>query len=66
MTKWISVKDRLPEIHVHVLTYEPKSIGRMPLKVNYIHNYENEFMYGDGITHWMPLPNFSELIEGEK
>lgn len=56
-SKWISIKDRLPEISKQVLTYETGNPA-MPIKVNYIHNYENEFAYGrnKNITHWMPLP----------
>ena len=61
--KWISIKNRLPIIGKHILTYE--KYARMPIKVNYIHNYENEFSYGkkENITHWMPLPELPESIK---
>lgn len=65
MNEWVSVKDRLPFTKLglfkrecpHVLTYEIGSPS-MPIKVNYIHNLENEWAYGvtENITHWMPLP----------
>lgn len=56
MNEWISVEDILPLIKHHVLTYEAGAV--MPIKVNYIHNYENEFAYGkaEDITHWHALP----------
>ncbi len=55
--KWISVKDRLPENNVEVLTYGKSDIE--------IENFLNSVFYfhDDGcdfpdmtITHWMPLP----------
>lgn len=56
MSEWISVTDRLPLISHHVLTYEKGA--SMPIKPNYIHNYENEWAYGNtnNITHWHALP----------
>ncbi len=56
MSEWIKCSERLPEIRKHVLTYQADAI--MPIKVNYIHNYEGEFAYGASniITHWMLLP----------
>jgi hypothetical protein len=56
-SEWISVKNRLPEISRQVLTYEKDAV--MPIKVNYIRNYEGQFSYGktENISHWMPLPN---------
>lgn len=57
MSEWISVNDHLPLIKHHVLTFETGEIP-MPIKVNYIRNYENEFAYGktENITHWASLP----------
>lgn len=51
--KWISVKDKLPEEGVNVLTY-----GARPFyDVFYINRLidKDEWLY-DGVTHWMPLP----------
>jgi len=55
--EWISVKDRLPKMYERVLTYCPE-FPRMPIKVNYIHTYDNEWAYDHSreITHWLPLP----------
>ena len=57
MSEWISIEDEFPKIKQHVLTFESGNIP-MPIKVNYIHNYENEFAYGQtrNISHWMHLP----------
>ena len=54
---WLSINEVLPKISQHVLTFESGGVS-MPIKVNYIRNYENEFSYGKtkNITHWMPLP----------
>jgi hypothetical protein len=59
--EWISIKNRLPEMLQRVLTYEEGSTT-MPIKVNYICNYENEFSYGKtkNITHWHLLPEAPE------
>lgn len=54
---WVNVNNELPPIGRHVLTYEGGEIP-MPIKVNYIHNYNYEWGYGnsENITHWLPLP----------
>lgn len=53
---WISAKDYFPPISQHVLTYEKNA--RMPIKINYIRNYEYTWAYGqqEDITHWHTLP----------
>ena len=51
--QWISVKDRLPDEYIDVLTYG----ARPSYDVVYINRLidKNEWLY-DGVTHWMPLP----------
>lgn len=60
--RWISVKDRLPEIGKSVLIYYPKWDGD-EIQVAKLEGDEmmfdicGEFNIGTGaITHWMPLP----------
>jgi len=52
--EWISVKDRLPEIGVEVLIYEPGCL----IQINF--RDDDDYWDCDGvvsrITHWMPLP----------
>ena len=62
MTKWISVKDKLPEHQTTCITYTPSS--------NIVCEADYEYVYGEGrwvdpvenyeeykgITHWMPMP----------
>jgi hypothetical protein len=59
--EWISIKDITPDIKQWVLTYEPNAT--MQVKANYIHNYENEFMYGRNITHWQPMPEYPQEVK---
>jgi hypothetical protein len=66
--EWISVKERLPEEDVAVLTYgqvlnnPPEVIGvrrRYNGDQEWKHTWESEdgFIYReDDVTHWMPLP----------
>lgn len=69
--KWISVKDRLPEIayenqksFIRVITWDGKKVREL----SYRHISQHDkvcgifyFRYGGGkiisITHWMPLPD---------
>lgn len=67
MNEWISVKDRMPELHVEVLVY-----GILPYEIHpEIHqcylcdvNGKNKLEFWTSIsaydvknvTHWMPLP----------
>ena len=65
-SKWISVKDKLPEKRQRVLCYfryEPESPNVI---------CENTFISrdiwlseGSKVTHWMPLPEEPEETEGE-
>lgn len=62
VNKWISVKDRLPEIEKSVLIYYPKWDGN-EIQVAKLDcdgitfDICGEFNIGTGvITHWMPLP----------
>ena len=59
--EWISVKDRLPEVRVPVLTYGRKGavgIGfTQPTSVTADGKIYFYARYGDDLpTHWMPLP----------
>ena len=59
--EWISVKDRLPEVRVPVLTYGRKGavgIGfTQPTSVTADGKVYFYARYGDSLpTHWMPLP----------
>lgn len=61
MAEWISVKDRLPEVRVPVLTYGRKGavgIGFIqPTSVTPDGKVYFYPRYGDHLpTHWMPLP----------
>lgn len=55
VSKWISVKDRLPEKDVKVLTF-----GVYGFSVNYRDRFSGKWRGVNGksqwITHWMPLP----------
>lgn len=58
---WISVKDRLPELNIHVLVcFTGTMTGNKLMKVDYTlqyHNNDVEWKHtSGGITHWMPLP----------
>lgn len=64
MTEWISVKDRLPEEGIYVLTYDERndemrvdSIVFVPEdeKTPYIW-YCRLYSDWDSVSHWMPLP----------
>ena len=60
--KWISVKERLPEIGEWVLINGPEVCQRIEppsasWKAEYAWNTDHEtFYYPEDITHWMPLP----------
>ena len=61
MSKWISVKDRLPKTGERVLATDGFMVGEG------FRNDKNEFcryyasswkdVLGDDVTHWMPLPD---------
>ena len=61
MSEWISVKEKLPEVRVPVLTYGRKGavgIGFIqPTSVTDDGKVYFYARYGDNLpTHWMPLP----------
>lgn len=69
--KWISVKNRLPEIGVPVLCLKKSKecfVGSYA-GGNYSDNYA-AFKHSDvnmaiGVSHWMPLPELPEEIKNE-
>lgn len=55
---WISVKDRLPEPLVDVLTLHVDEItGKPEIAIEWV-DREGEWVYNHlgSVTHWMPLP----------
>jgi hypothetical protein len=62
MSKWISVKDRLPNEDENVLTYSSNPF----YETFYINRLigKDEWLY-DGVTHWMPLPEPPESEDDE-
>lgn len=56
MSKWISIKNRLPENGTYVITYIPCSVKY--IRSNWYITDEERWHEGDdGITHWMELPD---------
>lgn len=70
-TKWISVKDELPEPHKHMIMFSPEKNVHIGTRVTFFKG--DEFYYNaynlddpiycpsaeeseDNVTHWMPLP----------
>jgi hypothetical protein len=66
MNKWISVKDKLPEIIVNVLCYNEYSqmtIGHLSFsKDMFLDDHVHEI---EKVTHWMPLPEAPNDFEIE-
>lgn len=67
--KWISVKERLPEIDLYVLIFCPKSSIQIASLQRRCDSYNLQWILdqpcdeysADGfVTHWMPLPDFPE------
>ena len=52
---WISVKDKLPDVGVEVLTYDTHHEKKYFLNSIIIDNVDK--FYFNGFTHWMPLPS---------
>lgn len=60
MSKWISVKERLPEEGKEVLVYIPKYIQQYFIAFLSLKNSEWSNRYCanmEEITHWQPLPS---------
>ncbi len=57
--EWISVKDRMPEPNVKVLTCATYGAGNKEIGTSFTTTrFPDVFdsFLGDRITHWMPLP----------
>ena len=59
--KWISVEERLPDVHNHVLVNIPGESPFPTVKEAFLEKnglwYSNGFRYNpEEVTHWMPLP----------
>ena len=53
--KWISVKDRMPNVHQRVLVYcQSKTIEMHVTACMYMGGYFSRKVHN--VTHWMPLP----------
>ena len=60
MSKWISVKERLPELYRKVLLFRSNDIQEDEIWTGHYSKFEETYywrsdMIGDP-THWMPLP----------
>ncbi len=53
-SKWISVEDRLPELHDEILVYSEDNGVELGSLQSY--GFESSFTEPDDITHWQPLP----------
>lgn len=53
MSKWVSVKDRLPDAAFNVLVFD--ETGRVLIAWYFEYQWRGERLYHK-ITHWMPLP----------
>ena len=61
MSKWISIRDKLPEKYSYVLTFKPGHVPVHCFAIKWVFsNVEKEIMSSKSrfykITHWMPLP----------
>ncbi len=55
--KWISVKDRLPEMFTEVLVYTDRYGGRLEMAHIGVQGWiQNGAILIPTVTHWMPLP----------
>lgn len=57
MSKWISVKDRLPKIGQRVILFDSNGFGSLSGRLLSAGWYlERELDLSANITHWQPLP----------
>lgn len=68
MSKWISVKDKLPEPFESVLVHIPKEKPLPTVYEGFITNYGRWYTAyyarsDDEITHWMPFPEPPKEVE---
>lgn len=68
MSEWISVKDRLPELHHIVIIYDGYDVGAGSYQGN---DDKGQIWMGDDfsdynpeVTYWMPLPEPPTEVEG--
>jgi hypothetical protein len=64
---WISVKERLPESNITVLT--KGAYGYLICFLSNLGEWETGANINEerlGITHWMPIPSFDEILEANK
>ena len=64
---WISVKERLPENNTVVLTRG--AYGFLICRLSSLGEWETGANVNKerlGITHWMPIPSFDEILEANK
>lgn len=55
--KWIPVSERLPEINERVLVWYRDKIGKKGIDTDRCWGRLGKWVrFGDGVTHWMPLP----------
>lgn len=64
---WISVEDRLPEANTIVLT--KGAYGFLICYLSTLGEWETGANVNEerlGITHWMPIPSFDEILEANR
>ena len=64
---WISAKERLPESNITVLT--KGAYGYLICFLSNLGEWETGANINEerlGITHWMPIPSFDEILEANK
>lgn len=64
---WISVKERLPESNITVLT--KGAYGYLICFLSNLGEWETGANVNEerlGITHWLPIPSFDEILEANR